>query len=114
MSAFWGRPMYVGAVVLLPEGFDEHPDAHYPVLYYQGHFAVIVQRRLFRTEASGAAGGGRGRGGRGGDETATLLSGLDQRTSAPHAHRLHPGREPILRRLLRRELRQRSDLTATR
>lgn len=38
LSQFWGRPMYIGGVVLLPEGFDEHPDAHYPVMYYQGHF----------------------------------------------------------------------------
>jgi len=34
LSAFWGRPMYLGAVVLLPDGFDEHPDARYPVLYF--------------------------------------------------------------------------------
>src|SRR5664279_5563041 len=39
LSDFWGRPMYLGAVVLLPEGFDENPTAHYPVMYYQGHFA---------------------------------------------------------------------------
>jgi enterochelin esterase-like enzyme len=39
LTAFWGRPMHLGAVVIVPEGFDEHPDAHYPVLYYQGHFA---------------------------------------------------------------------------
>lgn len=38
LSQFWGRPMYIGGVVLLPEGFDEHPNAHYPVMYYQGHF----------------------------------------------------------------------------
>ena len=38
LSKFWGRPMYIGGVVLLPEGFDEHPNAHYPVMYYQGHF----------------------------------------------------------------------------
>ena len=24
--------------MLLPEGFDEHPDAHYPLLVHQGHF----------------------------------------------------------------------------
>ena len=30
--------MSIGGVVLLPEGFDEHPDARYPVVYYQGHF----------------------------------------------------------------------------
>lgn len=38
LSKFWGRPMYIGAHVLLPEGFDEHPDAHYPVIVYQDHF----------------------------------------------------------------------------
>ncbi len=38
LSKFWGRPMYIGGVVLLPEGFDEHPEARYPVVYYQGHF----------------------------------------------------------------------------
>jgi hypothetical protein len=48
LSKFWGRPMYLGAVVLLPEGFDEHPDAHYPVLYDQGHFSPTF--RGFRTE----------------------------------------------------------------
>ena len=38
LTAFWGRPIYLGATVLLPEGFDEHPTAHYPVLVHQGHF----------------------------------------------------------------------------
>ena len=38
VSDFWGRDMYIGAVVLLPEGFDEYPEARYPVAYYQGHF----------------------------------------------------------------------------
>jgi hypothetical protein len=38
LSAFWGRPMHLGAIVLLPEGFDENPQARYPVLYVQGHF----------------------------------------------------------------------------
>ncbi len=38
LTAFWGRPMHLGAIVLLPEGFDEHPEARYPVLYVQGHF----------------------------------------------------------------------------
>ena len=68
LTAFWGRPMYVGAVVLLPEGFDEHPDAHYPVLYYQGHFAASFSAGSFQTEPPVAGGGGgRGRGGRGGE-----------------------------------------------
>ena len=38
LSKFWGRGMYLGAWVLLPDGFDEHPDAHYPLVVYQDHF----------------------------------------------------------------------------
>ncbi|MCU0419591.1 MAG: hypothetical protein MUC38_08015 [Cyclobacteriaceae bacterium] len=38
LTEFWGRPMYLGAHVLLPEGFDEHPEAKYPLMIYHGHF----------------------------------------------------------------------------
>ncbi len=38
LSEFWGRDMYLGAHVLLPEGFDEHPDARYPLAIFHGHF----------------------------------------------------------------------------
>ena len=38
LSEFWGRPMYLGAHVLLPEGFDAHPDARYPLVVSHGHF----------------------------------------------------------------------------
>jgi hypothetical protein len=38
LSEFWGRPMYLGAHVLLPEGFDTHPDARYPLVVNHGHF----------------------------------------------------------------------------
>lgn len=38
LTKFWGHPMYLGATVLLPKGYDSHPDAHYPVVYNQGHF----------------------------------------------------------------------------
>jgi hypothetical protein len=38
LTKFWGRPMYLGAHVLLPEGFDAHPDAKYPLVIYHGHF----------------------------------------------------------------------------
>ena len=37
LSEFWGRPMYLGAHVLLPEGFDEHPEARYPLAIFHGH-----------------------------------------------------------------------------
>lgn len=39
LTAFWGRPMHVGATVLLPKGFHENPDMQYPVVYMQGHFS---------------------------------------------------------------------------
>jgi len=38
LTEFWGRPMHLGAHVLLPEGFDEHPDVHYPLVVFHGHF----------------------------------------------------------------------------
>ena len=31
-------PMHLGAHVLLPEGFDTHPEAHYPLVIFHGHF----------------------------------------------------------------------------
>lgn len=38
LTEFWGRPMHLGAHVLLPEGFDEHPEAKYPLMIFHGHF----------------------------------------------------------------------------
>jgi hypothetical protein len=38
LTRFWGRPMYLGAHVLLPQGFDEHPNARYPLAVFHGHF----------------------------------------------------------------------------
>lgn len=38
LSEFWGRDMYLGAHVLLPKGFDEHPEAKYPLMVFHGHF----------------------------------------------------------------------------
>ena len=38
LSKFWGRDMYLGAHVLLPEGFDSHPNARYPLVINHGHF----------------------------------------------------------------------------
>lgn len=38
LTKFWGRPMYLGANVLLPEGFDTHPNARYPLVIFHGHF----------------------------------------------------------------------------
>jgi hypothetical protein len=38
LTEFWGRPMYLGAHILLPEGFDTHPNVKYPLAIYHGHF----------------------------------------------------------------------------
>ena len=38
LTKFWGRETSIHAMVLLPVGFDEHPDAHYPVVVWQDHF----------------------------------------------------------------------------
>ena len=38
LSDFWGRDMYLGAHILLPEGWDEHPDVKYPLAIMHGHF----------------------------------------------------------------------------
>ena len=38
LTEFWGQPVFLGANVLLPAGFDEHPDARYPLVVNQGHF----------------------------------------------------------------------------
>ena len=38
LTEFWGRPMYVGAHVLLPEGFDEKKEVKYRLAIFHGHF----------------------------------------------------------------------------
>jgi len=38
LTAFWGRPTYLQATVLVPRGFAEHPGARFPLLVEQGHF----------------------------------------------------------------------------
>ena len=39
VSKFWNHPMSLGAVVLLPKGYDDNPDKRYPVVYTVGHFS---------------------------------------------------------------------------
>jgi hypothetical protein len=51
LTKFYGRPTYIGAVLLVPDGFDEHPDAHYPLIVEQDHFARGLPGLLaFRAE----------------------------------------------------------------
>ena len=38
LSKFWGRDTHLAAWVLLPWGFEEHPDARFPLMVNHGHF----------------------------------------------------------------------------
>lgn len=49
LSRFWGVPMYIGAEVLLPRGFEDHPNVRYPSVYTFGHFGGPFN---FTTDAS--------------------------------------------------------------
>ena len=40
LSEWWGHPMYLGAVVLLPRGYDENPELRYPVVFEADHFKL--------------------------------------------------------------------------
>jgi hypothetical protein len=42
LTKFWGRPMSLGACLLLPEGFDSHPEARYPLMVFHGHFPDTI------------------------------------------------------------------------
>ena len=51
LTKWWGQPMFLGAIVTLPDGYAAHPGVKYPVNYVQGHFP-----------RGGTGGGNRGRG----------------------------------------------------
>jgi hypothetical protein len=38
LSRFWGRDVFLGAHILVPKGFDTHPDARYPLMVFHGHY----------------------------------------------------------------------------
>ena len=104
--------MELGACVLLPEGFDEHPEARYPLIVFHGHFPRHVRRlpgdparpgpqaRLQRAlPARGLQPDPAG-------IRLPVLQGLDgPGLPAGHHHR-NPARQSLLRRLLRRQLGQ--------
>ncbi len=48
LTKFWGRPIYVGATVLLPKDYSR-ATINYPVIYEQGHFQLDAPMG-FRTE----------------------------------------------------------------
>ena len=48
LTKFWGQPMFLSANILLPEGFDVHPNARYPLAIFEDHFNYDFDG--FRTE----------------------------------------------------------------
>ncbi len=48
LTEFWGRPIYLGATILLPKGYNDHPNVHYPAVYQQGHFSLKPPFRFTR------------------------------------------------------------------
>lgn len=46
LTEFWGRPIYLGATVLLPKGYHDHPDVKYPTVYQHGHFSLRAPFRF--------------------------------------------------------------------
>ena len=38
LSRFWGRDVFLGAHILVPKGFDAHPQARYPLMMFHGHY----------------------------------------------------------------------------
>jgi hypothetical protein len=40
LSKWWGQPIYLGATIQLPPGYDEHPDVKFPIVYSEGHFSL--------------------------------------------------------------------------
>ncbi len=63
LSKFWGAPVYIGATVLLPKGFDEASQLAYPAVYSQGHFGLGAPFGFVDPADADANAGGRRGGG---------------------------------------------------
>ena len=48
LTKFWGRPVFLSAVVMVPWGFDEHPEARFPLVISEDHYTAEFDD--FRTE----------------------------------------------------------------
>ena len=48
LSKFWGQPVSLGAILILPEGFESHPTARYPLVIEHGHFRAREQAAFAR------------------------------------------------------------------
>jgi len=50
LSKFWGQPIYIGATILLPKGYEQNPKEQYPTVYQQGHFSIAAPFRFAEEE----------------------------------------------------------------
>jgi hypothetical protein len=55
LSRFWGRPIYIGATILLPRDYDRNKGLYYPVNYEQGHFSLSAPGRFVDPASSSPA-----------------------------------------------------------
>jgi hypothetical protein len=62
LSKFWGRPIDLGAIVLLPFGWETHPNARYPVVVHHGHFPATMESDGWRATPPDANATGQERG----------------------------------------------------
>ncbi|MRS59736.1 hypothetical protein GJJ30_00415 [Larkinella terrae] len=46
LTKFWGHPIFIGATILLPKGYEEEPGRLYPTVYQQGHFSTAPPFRF--------------------------------------------------------------------
>ena len=53
LSKFWGRDTYLGAWVLLPDGFEDHPEARYPLVVWQDHYSAGIRPNFTATRPTG-------------------------------------------------------------
>ena len=58
LSKFWGRPIAIGATVLLPRDYEKNRGVRYPVVYEQGHFTTGAPGG-FGAEVADKSGGGK-------------------------------------------------------
>jgi len=52
LTEFWGHPVFINATVLLPRGYAENPDVHYPTIFTFGHNVPFS----FNTDPAGMRG----------------------------------------------------------
>ena len=95
LTKFWGRPTELGAVILVPDGFDEHPDAHYPVIVDRITSIAICRGYSHSAHSSKRQLEGKRPSSR--EERIQALSGLDIGTSAASDRDLHPACDALLR-----------------